>query len=261
MSEEQEGQVEELEQQDGIETQETQETQETKPDASAELRAAMTELAGTVKTLATPKTEEKPLTEDEKNEFWAVYNPEKEDPDFFKKWMRLQDDMDPQQRDSTVAERKKLFASMQKGLTRQAVVGSKNLFEAELAKRDEQIKELTSFVQEQKAEKTRTKFFSAYPGLKDDKFSKIIAAQAQMIANQNFESEGKYFKALAEGAAETIKAVVPEFDLGAGKTEKQKPAGNTSRLPRTSAGGTGGSGAGPGMVKSTPKGGDIDDLD
>ena len=99
------------------------------------------------------------------------------------------------------------------------------------------------YVSKQNAEGTKTRFYSSFPGLSEPRYAKVIAATAKDLATQNFADESAYFKALAEGAAETIKAVLPEFDLGA-KTATQPKAGTSPRLPRTSAGGTGGTGGG-----------------
>ncbi len=236
--------------------QEVQQAPETQKETS-EMRAAITDLAGTVKAMAEPKPEPtKELSQDEKDELWAVYNPEKEDPDFFKKWMRLQADMDPEQANSSIAERKKLFASMQKGLVKQSVVGAKNLFDVELQKVHDTYKPVLEYVTEQKAEKTRNDFYTTYPSLKT--YTKIIAASAKSLDSQDFKSKDDYFKALAESAAGAIKEVIPDFDLGA-KPQEKKP-GTPPRLPRSSVGSSSGAGAGQKERIETTARGDIDEL-
>lgn len=254
-------QIDELE--EGAEIQKPEEKKEEveqkKPDDSAELRSAMAELASTVKTLAEPKKEEKQFTKEEIAEFWAVYDPEKGRPDFIKKFFRLTDEEATPER---VAEVKALFADMQSGMMKQAVTGAKNLITNEISKFRDELKETFDFVSTAKAERIRVKFGEAYPVLSDEKYAKVVTLTAKSLADKTFENESSYFKALAEGAAETIKAVVPDFDLGAKVEKKDKPAGNTPRLPRSSAGGTGGAGSGGGKAKDeTSSKGDIDSLD
>jgi hypothetical protein len=210
-----------------------------------ELRLAMAELAGTVKTLAAPKPEpRKELSQDEKDELWGVFRPEKADKDFHKKFFRLTDDMTPEQQQ----EFKALWDMMQQGLTRQSIVGAKNLMQIELAKLQEELAPVREYVSQAKAERTRKEFYSSFPALGEKttdgklRYEKIINATARTLADQEFESRDAYFKALAEGAAESIKGVLPEFDLGAKK--QTKPAGTAPRLPRTRVGGTGGIGGG-----------------
>lgn len=210
-----------------------------------DLKAAMAELAGTVTKLATPRPEpKKELTQDEKDEMWAVFNPEKADPKFLDKFFRLTEDMTPEQR----AEFKILWSTMQQGLVKQSIVGARNLMQIELAKLREEFDPIKSHVSETRAERTREKFFTQYSGLgekKDDgtlKYSRIINNVAAELASQDFPDEKTYFKTLADRVAEVIKEVIPEFDLGA--VTKTKPAGTSPKLPRTSAGGTGGTGNG-----------------
>lgn len=245
MADEPNTQVDELENEDGIQptsgsgdgdvaTTTTTETQ--KPD---DLRQAMAELAQTVKTIAKPKEdEETPLTDEQKAELWAVYDPKKGRKDFFQKFFHLNPDATPEE----VKDAEDLFADMQKGLVRQAVVGSKNIMQIELDKLRKEIGPIMEYVSTARAEATRGRFFKQYEALSDKKYEKIVQGVARTLADKTFASEDEYFKALAEGAAGAIKEIVPEFDLGKTK-EKPKP-GNTPRLPRTSAGGTGGAGGG-----------------
>lgn len=212
-----------------------------------DLRTAMADLARNVSTLTAPKPTPKELTQDQKDEIWAVYNPEKADPKFMDKFFRLTDEMPPEQK----AEFKKLWVDMQQGLVRQSVVGSRNLFQMELEKLREEFAPMREYVTEARAEKTRSSFYTRYPELDEKKadgsrrFEKIINATARTLESRtDFKSEEEYFKALAEGAAEAVSGVLPEFKLGV-KPNKTKPTGPTPRLPRTSVGGTGGAGNAP----------------
>lgn len=215
-------------------------------DDNADLRVAMADLARNVTTLTAPKPAAKELTQDQKDELWGVFNPEKTDPKFLDKFFRLTDDMPPEQK----AEFKKLWADMQQGLVRQSVVGSRNLFQMELEKLREEFAPMREYVSDAKAEKTRSSFYMQYPELDEKtaagsrRFEKIINATARTLESRtDFKNEGEYFKALAEGAAEAIAGVLPEFKLGV--KQKPKPTGSTPRLPRTSVGGTGGAGNAP----------------
>lgn len=204
---------------------------------NADLKAAMVELAGTVKTLATPKPAVEPeLTQEQKNKFWQVYDPEKSNKDFMKKWFRL----NPEATTEEIAEVKTLWKEVQEGLVRQAVVGSQHLTSRELKKRDDRIDQLEAYVSERRAADTRSRFDTQFPSLADPRYSKIISIVARDLADKDFKNEGEYFQALADGAAETIKGVDTTFDLSAVKPKK--PAGTSPRLPRTSVGGTGGTG-------------------
>lgn len=216
-----------------------------KPESTDDLKAAMLELTGIVKKQSEPKVEpKKELSQDEKDELWGVYRPEKKDPKFLDKFFRLTEDMTPEQR----GEFKALFDDFQSGMMRQAITGSKNLLSIELAKLREEFQPAQEFISKQKAETTRNAFYSKYPTLGEKteagglRYERIINATARTLADKEFDSETSYFKALAEGAAESIKAVLPEFDLGAVTTKK--PAGTSPRLPRTRVGGTGGTGNG-----------------
>lgn len=239
---------------------------EAKP-AQDDLRAAMTELAGTVKTLATPKTNAPAPTQDEIDEYWAVYNPEKENPEFFRKWMRLQSDMDPEQLNSSIKERKELFGQMQKGLVKQAVIGSQRLFQQELAKLREEFAPVTAHVSEQKAEKTRAAFYDQYPSLSEKtsdgkpRYGRIIQAVTQDLSTKTFDSQESFFKALAEGAAREIQNVIPEFSLESVQSNKKQTAVTSPRLPRTSVGGTGGVAGGGGTPKKSASDDDSGSID
>lgn len=214
-----------------------------------ELQSAMAELARTVGEISKPKPEApKELSEDEKAELWAVYNPEKTNPDFFKKWMRLAADMDPNEVQTTIAERKALFLEMQQGLMKQALTGARNISKIELSQLREEMSPIMEYYREAKAEATRGRFFSSYPALLDEdetsgsnRYQAVIDAVARTLADQTFPDEKAYFKALAEGAAKAIKGLVPTFDLG--KNPEKKPAVTSPRLPRTRVGGTGGTAA------------------
>lgn len=233
----------------------TSETEPKTPTETDELKSAMAELARNVTEISKPKEPEKTeLTAEQKEELWAVYNPEKARPDFMRKFFRMNPEATPEE----VKEAKELFDDMHKGIVKQAVTGAKNLFEVELAKIREETKGLSDYVQEQRAEKTRNKFYAAYPVLKDAKFAKVIAAHANILRDKDFKNENEYFKALADGAAETIKGFIPEFEVG--QKEETKPAGTTPRLPRTSAGGTGGNRA-THTPTAVPANGNIDELE
>ncbi len=222
---------------------------------SDDLRAAMAELAGTVNKLAAPKDVPKQKTQEEINDEWAVWDPEKTDPEFFRKFMRLNPDMDKAEAEQAIKDYKALFGGMQKGLVKQAIIGALNVLRGEdLRKMREEFTPATEFAAQARAEKTRERFFKGYPALYTEteeganRFAKVIDATARLLADKEFTDESSYFKALAEGAAETIKTVDPSFDLGAKPTKQS--AGTTPRLPRTRVGGTGGTG--PGLA---PKGG------
>lgn len=237
------------------------ETSTTPTPPNDDLRAAMTELAGTVTKLAQPKNEPKTLSDDEIAEQWAVFRPEKKDPEFFRKFLRLNTDMEPAEVEKAVTEYKKVWAVMQDGIVRQSVVGARNLISPELAKLRDEIAPLREYVSQQRAEQTRSRFFSSYESLADPKFGRVLDTSAKLLEGKTFTDEASYFKALAESAADAIKGLVPGFDLGA-KATKTKPAVTSPRLPRTSVGGTGGSGSGGGEDPSKKKSDDdIDSLD
>jgi hypothetical protein len=229
------------------------------PKETDELKSALAELTKTVQTgFAKPKEEgkEAELTEEQKEEFWAIYNPEKSQKDFFKKWFRL----NPEATQEELDEVKALWADAQKGLVRQAVVGSRNITMSEIEKLRAELKPALDYYSTAKAAETRTRFYDSYPSLKDEKYEKVVAATARTLADKSYDTEEEYFKDLAEKSAEAIKGLIPTFDLGA--KPKQKPTGTTPRVPRTSVGGTGGTGAGTGQGGPKKTGsGDIDSLD
>jgi hypothetical protein len=227
---------------------------EDKPDPNAELRSAMTELAGTVRDIAKPKEKEQPLSEAEQKKLWAIYDPEETRKDFLHKFFKLNPDATPDE----VKEAKDMWGSIQQGLVKQAVVGSINLTKNELAKLREEFGPALDYIQQARARETRSRFDTTYPTLADAKYGKIVQANAKLLEGKTFKDENEYFKVLAESTAESIKAIDATFDLG--KKTETKPAGSTPKLPRTSVGGQGGTGAGSGKTKETPKGGDIDDL-
>lgn len=212
-----------------------------------DLREAMLELTGLVKQSVAPKKEEKPLSPEEQNKLWAVYNPEAQDKDFFRKFFRLTEDMSPEQQ----AEYKQLFAGMQQGLMRQAVTAAYNLLQAEREKWDEELSPVREYVTQAKSREIRNEFNAAYPALADKKYDKVLKLVSTELAKRDFASREEYFKVLAESAANEIKNYIPDFDLGAQPTKK--PAGTTPRLPRGGAGGTGGAGGGAPAKANGPK--------
>lgn len=214
-------------------------------DPNKEMRDAIASLAGTVTKLATPTVAPVAKTSDQLAEEFGIFDPKKADPRFFQDFFGLPDDVDPKILERKVA----LFAAMQKGLATQAVkTAIKLMRENDLSKMREEYTPATSFASEARAERTRTRFYDSFPSLRDSdadgpKFSGVINAVAQQLADKEFADEAAYFKALAEGAAATIRGVIPTFDLGAKPTAKPT-AGTTPRLPRTSVGGNGGAGNG-----------------
>ena len=231
---------------EGVENQQAGQEPATKvaaPDPNAEMRAAIAELGGQVGQFieaAKPRQQEAVLTDEQKAELWAIYDPEKTNKDFMRKFFRMNPDATPEE----VAEAKGMFRDMQQGLVRQAIVGSRNLYQQELAKLREEYAPLKTYVEQQRAVQTKDRFYSEFEALKDPRYEKVVAASARMLSSQTFASEKEYFKALAESAADAIKGLVPDFDLGAKPQQTQSRNANTPRLPRTSAGGTGGSGGG-----------------
>lgn len=238
----------------------------TKAAGDDEMKRALAELAGTMKTLATPKAPaEREYTQDEINEYWAVYNPEKSKhgQDFFRKFFRLNPDATPDE----VAEAKDLFADMQAGLARQSVTGAKRLMDKALADMEKKLEEkyapVLEYYHSSQAEKIRGDFHKAYPVLEDARYAPILNASAQLLKGKTFDSNASYFKALAEGAAAAIKGIDPSFDLGSTVKPTTTPkSGTTPRLPRTSVGGTGGTGGGlGGLVRAGSSRDDFDSID
>lgn len=235
--------------QGGGQQEDGQQQEQTKTDPNAELRSAMTELAGTVKKLAAPADDKKDLTDDEKAELWAIYNPEKSRPTFIKEFFRLSDEEATPEKIKAVKE---LFDDMHKGFVKQAVVGARNLFTVELEKVKEEFKGISDYVAKQRAKETRDSFNTAYPVLADKKYDKIVALCAKNIDQSKFDTDEKYFKALADSAADAINMVRDEaglekIDLSKTPEEtpgKTKTSATTPRTPRTSVGGTGGAGGG-----------------
>ena len=230
----------------------------TEPKGDDDVRAAVRELAGIVKQTQEPKKETAPPpTPEEIAEFWAVYDPEGTDKEFFRKFGRFPADTPPEE----IQAFKELFGGMQKGLMKQAVTAARNYISVAREEIDKEYGPLREFVEEQKREATRGRFYSEYPTLQEKKFNKIIDATARTLDGKSFASEGEYFKALAEGAAEAIRDILPEFDLGAKPTTKTTP-GKTPKLPRTSVGGGGGAGKGAhDDLKPTGSRNDIDSLE
>lgn len=203
-----------------------------------DLTAAMTELGELIRKGQTaPAAPVKEPTQTEINEFWAVYNPEAKNKEFFKHFFSLPDDVTPER----LAQAKEMFGDLQAGLMRQAMTGSKHYIAEALEKIKEEYGPVREYVETAKREKTRAEFYGEYPALNDEKFSVVVSAVAAQLNGKEFKSNKDYFEALAEGAAENIKRLIPEFDLGA--KPKPKP-GNTPKLNRTSAGGGGGAGKG-----------------
>lgn len=217
------------------------------PDRTSALEKAMSELAGTMKTIATPKAQQKELSQDEKDELWGVYNPTKADPDFFKKFLRLPVDMDPKEAKDVQDQFAAIFGQMQQGFTRQALVGAKNLLAIELAKIREEYGPVSEYVSQSRAKEIRSDFDKQYPVFTETnedgslRYEKVINAVAVQLSasGKTFDSRESYFKALAESAAAAIQTLVPGFNLGA---TNKKTAVTTPRLPRSRVGGTGGSG-------------------
>jgi hypothetical protein len=245
-----ENDADELELEQQPETTETTET--TTTTEPTELQTALAELTKTQKTIlerTAPAEKVAELTPEQKKEFWAVYDPESSDKEFFKKFFR----MNPDATSEEIAGVKGLFAAVQEGLVKQSIKGSRNYFDHALEQLKQEYAPLREFVDQVRAEKTRERFFSEYKTLNEPKFEKIIQITARSLAEKTFDDEKSYFKALAEGVAETIKGVNPDFDLG----KQQQPAGKAPKLPRTSVGGGGGAGRGTAKVESTDDSADI----
>lgn len=226
-------------------TQQTQDaTKPTTPPATSDnlaeaIKGLREELSRTKQPVADSKTEA-PMSDEEKAKLWGVYNPLEKRPDFFQKFFRLPEDATP----DMVEEQKSLFADLQTGLVRQAIIGARNLMEAKIAEVQKQYEPLVQYYQQQQASERRKSFDQTYPALADARYNTILQGVAAALRDKEFDSQESYNKALAEGAEAAIKQVVPEFSLASKQQNKQqqKSAGKTPRLPRSSAGGTGGTG-------------------
>jgi hypothetical protein len=227
-----------------------------KPDADG-LRAAMTELAGTVSRLAQPPAAPaRQPTPEEISELWAIYNPEKTNKDFFRKFFRLDETATPEQ----VEEAKQLFTEMHSGMMRQAMQGARNFIAIEMERMQQEIGPIKEYVETARREATRGRFYDSYPGLGENKFDKIVSSVALTLNDKTFDDEDSYFKELAEGSAAAIKEILPDFDLGKAP-EKPRTPGKTPKLPRTSVGGGGGAGKGRDVLQPAGSKNDIDSLE
>jgi hypothetical protein len=131
------------------------------------------------------------------------------------------------------------------------------LIEIALDKFNREYAPIREYVESARREATRTRFYSQYENLDDERYSGLVSAVANTLANKTFEDEDAYFKALAEGAAENIKKLIPDFELG--KKTETKTTGKTPKLPRTSVGG--GGGAGKGRMEDLKPSGSRNDID
>lgn len=223
-------------------------------DPNEDLRNAVQELTRIQTEAAKPKEKEAAeLTEAQKAEMWAVYNPEGTKKDFMKKFFKLNPDAD----EAEVAEAREYFSDMQRGIVRQAIKGSMNIHQAEMQKLREEIAPLQQYYATAQAEKLRNRFSEAYDDFADPKYNKLLELADRAQAGKSFKSEADYFKAVAETAAEALKTGQPDFVLGAAKNKPTKTTGLTARSPRLVAG----SGSGAGNT-SSGKGKDVvDDLE
>jgi len=224
-----------------------------------DLRKAMTDLASTVDRsmrAREPQPQPRKFTPEEEAKLWAIYDPEAGDKEFFKKFGRFGEDATPEQ----IQAYKEMFAGMQKGLMQQAITGSQNLITIALDQLHREWGPIREYVESSRREATRGRFYDQYDSLNDPKYESLIGAVANTLANKTFEDEDAYFKALAEGAAENIKKLIPEFDLG--KKTETRTTGKTPKLPRTTVGGGGGAGKGRmDDLKPTGSRNDIDTLE
>lgn len=215
-----------------------------KPVTQADLDAAFEKLGSTISTAVTPRKEEAPMSEDDQRKLWAIYNPEETQKDFMRKFFRMQ----PEATEDDVKAARELFSAMQNGLVRQSVVGARNLFTMELQKLRDEYAPMAQYFRDAKARELQTDFFAAFPALGEKnedgspRFMTAVRMAAQDLAQQTFADRPSYFKALAERAAGIVSGIIPGFALGA--TPKTKSSTTTPRLPRTSAGGTGGTARG-----------------
>lgn len=212
-----------------------------KPTPSEETLTAVRELAEVVRETSKPKEEPtKPPTQEELNSFWKVYDPEQSDKEFYNKWFRLNPDATSEEK----AQAKELFGAFKSGMMTEVHTAIGHYIKRELSKFEkERVAPIQSYVSASQVRETRDRFTTTYPGLKDKSYEKVLRAVANDLnsSQQTFPSEEAYFKALAEGAADVIKGVKPDFNLG---TKTKPSAGNTPRLPRGRVGGTGGTGGG-----------------
>lgn len=220
---------------------------------TSDLSKAMAELASTVNRAVAPRpAPAKQLTQAEMDEKWAIYHPERKNPDFYKKLLRLGPDVDPVEAKCMIDERMGLDREYRDGMIRQAVIGAQNLAEEKYKELRSEMEPLLQFYRDAQAKETKAGFEKAYPSLADPKFAKIVTAAASMQSGKTHASLTDFFKAVAETAADSIKGVLPEFDLGAKPTPKNP--GTSPRLPRTSVGGSGGAGGGNSGAVGKPLG-------
>jgi hypothetical protein len=103
------------------------------------------------------------------------------------------------------------------------------------------------------AERRETRFYSAYPGLKEPKLRSLIAAVAGDLKARGavYGSEEEQFKALASGVEAVIKVHNPAFTLNgaAGAGQPQTPRGGIPVTSPGSGGVSGSKGAGPAKSK------------
>lgn len=209
------------------------------------LEAAFEKLGSTITKAVTPQEQRQAqeMSPEEQKKLWAIYDPEEGQKDFMRKFFRL----NPEATEEEVTAARGMFKNMQEGLVRQSVVGARNmtLIEIEKLKKEYGFDEIRTFLREQKAQKLSSEFYGKFPALGETtesgqrKYEKAVHFAANQLANQTFASLDAYFQALAERAAEFVKGILPDFDLGK-QTTKNKTSTSTPRLPRTSAGGTGG---------------------
>lgn len=208
-----------------------------------EWKAALAKLTDNVTKLTTQKPPEKEETPEQRNVKWGVFEPEKLDKEFFHKLFNLPPDVDPK----VLENIKSAWALMQNGLMKQAITGARNAVLIDHGDKLSRIDALEEWRNQASAKELRANFNETYPSLSDPIYSDILKLSASELANKDFATHDEYFKALAERAAVTIKAVKPDFDLGAvkPKTTTGKPS-----LPRTRVGGTGGTGSGGKAAKA-----------
>lgn len=218
-----------------------------------EWKAALAKLTDNVTRLTEKKPEPKEETPEQRNAKWAVFEPEKADKEFFKKFFKLNAESTPEE----VQAAKDTWALMQNGLMKQAIVGAMNVMEQKYAPQFQRLDALEEWRNQASAKELRSNFNETYPALADPIYADILKLSASELANKDFASHEEYFQALAERAAKTIKGVKPDFDLGA------KPKTTTTskpKLPRTSVGGTGGAG-GAGKASKDDSGDDSGSLE